>query len=389
MTLDDPIGARASFEREVLGCFGVMPNFFCSASAAPGLIEELWAFAKSAYIDSPLPSLFKERLFAHLSRFCEVRYCIIRHVGFLIGEGRPAGDPKARPETIEQVITLLQRSLPDANALAEVFARLESHKEARNIPLPETQAEYDLFDALTVMFLEPRRWERAREAVRRAVGSGTFELLTAFLAFVRTAHFWTETHPELSIEPDIFSVLEKNQELARLLLDPSDAECVKAGEALRQTLVKLEDAEAFLRESREQLASIVDSSDDAIISKDLNGIISSWNRGAERLFGYLAKDVIGKSITILIPPERQEEEDATRERLRRGDRIDHYETVRQRKDGSLIDISLTVSLVRGAAREIVGVSMIARDITERKRSEAQFLFSLARPNTEPKTCWRM
>jgi hypothetical protein len=79
-----------------------MPNFFCSASAAPGLIEELWAFAKSAYIDSPLPSLFKERLFVHLSRFCEVRYCIIRHVGFLIGEGRPAGDPKVRPETIEQ-----------------------------------------------------------------------------------------------------------------------------------------------------------------------------------------------------------------------------------------------------------------------------------------------
>jgi hypothetical protein len=87
------IDARAVFEREVSGCFGVMPNFFCSASAAPGLIEELWAFAKSAYIDSPLPSLFKERLFVHLSRFCEVRYCIIRHVGFLIGQGRPAGDP--------------------------------------------------------------------------------------------------------------------------------------------------------------------------------------------------------------------------------------------------------------------------------------------------------
>jgi hypothetical protein len=81
------IGARAAFEREVSGRFGVMPNFFCSASAAPGLIEELWAFAKSAYLDSPLPSLFKERLFVHLSRFCEVRYCIVRHVGFLIGEG--------------------------------------------------------------------------------------------------------------------------------------------------------------------------------------------------------------------------------------------------------------------------------------------------------------
>jgi hypothetical protein len=130
----DFAGARAAFEREVSGCFGAMPNFFCSASAAPGLIEELWAFAKSAYIDSPLPSLFKERLLVHLSRFCEVRYCIVRHVGFLIGQGRPAGDPKVRPETIEQVITLLQRPMPDANALGAVFARLESYKETKNIP---------------------------------------------------------------------------------------------------------------------------------------------------------------------------------------------------------------------------------------------------------------
>ena len=71
-----------------------MPNFFCTATAAPGLIDELWAFAKSAYLDSPLPSLFKERLFVYLSRFCPVRYCIVRHVGFLIGEGHPAGDAR-------------------------------------------------------------------------------------------------------------------------------------------------------------------------------------------------------------------------------------------------------------------------------------------------------
>ena len=250
----DLIRARAAFEREVSGCcFGVMPNFFCSASAAPGLIEELWAFARSAYLDSPLPSLFKERLFVHLSRFCEVRYCIVRHVGFLIGEGRPAGDPKVRPETIEQVIALFQRPLPDANALALVFARLESHEEPREIPEPGTQAEYDLFGALTVMFVEPRKWERAREAVRRAVGDGSFEIVTAFLAFVRTAHYWTETHPELSIEPDMLSVLEKHEGLARLLLDPSDAERVKAGEALRQALTKLEDFKASLPVSTEIL----------------------------------------------------------------------------------------------------------------------------------------
>src|SRR5215510_4345269 len=124
MTLDNPIGARASFEREVVGRFGVMPNFFCSASAAPGLIEELWAFAKSAFLDNPLPSLFKERLFVHLSRFCEVRYCIIRHVGFLIGHGRPAGDVNAIPDTVADVIALLRRPIPDAAGLTAGLSRL-------------------------------------------------------------------------------------------------------------------------------------------------------------------------------------------------------------------------------------------------------------------------
>ena len=365
------VGARAAFEREVCGCFGVMPNFFCSASAAPGIIEELWAFAKAAYVDSPLPSLFKERLFVHLSRFCEVRYCIVRHVGFLIGEGRPAGDLKVRPETIEQVITLLQRPLPDANALAAVLARLESHEEPMDIPAPNTQAEYDLFDALTVMFLDPRRWERAGEAVRRSVGDGRFEFLTAFLAFVRTAHYWTETHPKLAIEPDMLAVLEKHDGLARLLLDTSDAVRVKASEALRQTLAELKDTQVSLRESKERLAAIVQFSDDAIISKDLDGIITSWNKGAERLFGYSAEDTIGKSIAILIPPERHHEEHTILGRIRRGDRIEHYETVRQHKDGSLIDVSLTISPMRDAEGKIVGASKIARDITERRRSEAQ------------------
>ena len=251
MTPDDPLRPRAFFECEC--CFGIVPNFFYSASAAPGLIEELWALFKSSYIDCPLPSLFKERLSVHLARFCEVRYCIVRHVGFLIGEGRPAGDPQARPETIEQVITLVQRPLPDANALAEVFARLESHQEPKDIPAPGTQAEYDLFDALTVVFLEPLRWGRAREAVRRAVGNCRFEVLTAFLAFVRILHFWTETHPELAVEADMLAVLEKHQDLARLLLDPSEAERVKGGEALRQTLAKLEDIESWLRVSSETL----------------------------------------------------------------------------------------------------------------------------------------
>src|SRR5262245_25672582 len=118
-----------------------------------------------------------------------------------------------------------------------------------------------------------------------------------------------------------------------------------------------------------QLAAIVESSDDAIVSKDLNGVIISWNKGAEKLFGYAAEEVIGKSIMILIPPDRADEETRALETVRRGEKIDHYETVRRRKDGALVEISLTISPVRDKEGRIIGASKIARDITERKRVE--------------------
>jgi PAS domain S-box-containing protein len=139
-------------------------------------------------------------------------------------------------------------------------------------------------------------------------------------------------------------------------------------------LIERNEVEKALRESKEQfrwLASIVEFSDDAIVSKNLDGIIQSWNKGAERLFGYFAEEAIGKPATLLIPPERQGEECLILERIRRGDRIEHYETVRQRKDGSQFDVSLTISPVRGADGKVIGASKIARDITERKRTEAQ------------------
>jgi PAS domain S-box-containing protein len=117
-----------------------------------------------------------------------------------------------------------------------------------------------------------------------------------------------------------------------------------------------------------QLASVVETSDDAIITKDLNGIITSWNKGAERVFGYEASEVIGKPVSLLIPPDRPDEEPAILDWLRKGQRIEHYETVRVRKDGAFIDICLSVSPLADAAGTIIGASKIARDITERKRA---------------------
>jgi PAS domain S-box-containing protein len=118
------------------------------------------------------------------------------------------------------------------------------------------------------------------------------------------------------------------------------------------------------------LAAIVESSEDAIIAKDLNGIILACNAAAERIFGYSADELIGRPVLMLIPRDRQQEEAAILSRIRAGERVDHFETVRMRKDGTLIDISLTVSAVRDASGAIVGASKVARDITSRKRTEA-------------------
>jgi PAS domain S-box-containing protein len=120
-----------------------------------------------------------------------------------------------------------------------------------------------------------------------------------------------------------------------------------------------------------RLAAIIESSDDAIISKNLDGVIATWNKGAERLFGYLEQEAIGKPITMLIPEQHRHEETRILERIRSGERIDHFETVRQRKDGSLVSISLTVSPITDGLGHIVGASKIARDITEQKRREEQ------------------
>jgi PAS domain S-box-containing protein len=122
-------------------------------------------------------------------------------------------------------------------------------------------------------------------------------------------------------------------------------------------------------ETAEMLRAIVDSCDDAVVSKDLNGIIKSWNKGAERLFGYTAEEAVGRPITMIIPTDRLQEEPAILERLRRGERVDHFETIRVRKDGSEADISLSISPVRDESGRVTGASKIARDITERKRQE--------------------
>jgi PAS domain S-box-containing protein len=141
----------------------------------------------------------------------------------------------------------------------------------------------------------------------------------------------------------------------------------------------------LLEAASRHLAAIVEDSDDAIISKDLNGLITSWNRGAERLFGYTAEELVGKPIAILAAPDHRDEMPVILSKIRAGQRVEHYETRRRRKDGEIIDVALTISPVRDDSGQVIGASKIARDITERKAIEQEHLLLLAREQDARRT----
>jgi hypothetical protein len=212
----------SSFHRQVEARFGLLPNFFMTARDAPEIVEKLWDFASSAYLDNPMPSLFKERLFVFLSRFCQARYCVVRHCGFLVGYGHSSGDAAANPQTIDQAIKLLKTPSPWRRDLDQIYERLAKIKKPIDWPDPDSDLEDCVFATAAVVFVEPTSSERARQALRDTLGGKRFEYLLALLAFIRAAHFWTVVHPGLAIEDDMRELMSEHSELATLLLQDPD-----------------------------------------------------------------------------------------------------------------------------------------------------------------------
>jgi hypothetical protein len=212
---------HSSFPEQVAKRFRLVPNFFVSAPDAPEIVERLWGFAAAAYLDNPIPTLFKERLFVFLSRFCPIRYCIVRHTGFLVGYGQAAGDPAARVQTIEQVIKLLQTP-PWRRDLEPIYGSLEGMNKPIDWPAADTEIEDQLFAVCTMIFVNPMKPERALNVLRHALGGKRCEYVLALLAFIRTAHFWTVVHPGIEIEDDVKQLMNKHKKLAALLLQEPD-----------------------------------------------------------------------------------------------------------------------------------------------------------------------
>jgi signal transduction histidine kinase len=283
-------GLSNDFETEVAGRFGILPNFFRSAQAAPELIQQLWGFAKAGYLDNPMPSVFKERLFVWLSRFCPMRYCIVRHVGFLLGgdHGRSSGDPTAAPQSVPDVMHLLRRPTPWQRDMTPVYAHLENLAEPiETWPDSGGDLEDAIFACAAVMFVEPARSERARHALLRAMGPRRFEFFSGCLAFIRTAHYWTMLHPEIESEDDMLSLLRGQEDLARLLLGDSEADRCEMGERLFEELTALRDLhERQELEKAKQALEEKDRQKDqfiAVLAHELRNPLATIRASAETL----------------------------------------------------------------------------------------------------------
>jgi signal transduction histidine kinase/ActR/RegA family two-component response regulator len=215
--------AGSALQSEVAERFGVLPNFFRLAPETPEITANLWGFAKFGYLDNPLPSLFKERLFVYLSRFCEVRYCITRHVGFLVGLGRPAGDKECPPQTVDEVAKLIRKPLSDEPSLARLLSFLETGSDCFP-PKADTTEEEAVFACATHVFLQTTQAARCLAALRGVCSASQLQHLVVFLTFVRAAHFWTRVHPELELESDVRELLDAHEMLAQCVLnDPKSA----------------------------------------------------------------------------------------------------------------------------------------------------------------------
>ena len=314
----------------------------------------------------------------YLSRFCDIRYCIARHVGFLVGLGYPAGDSSCLPQKVEFILPLLRRPLPRGDELLPLFAACaELDSPLSSFPAPDSPGEQALFACATHVFLQTPDASAAHEALRRALGAPNLEYLNLLLAFVRTAHYWTKLHPELALEDDVNQLLATHETLASCILkDPaaqSDSlsqqvaaelaslrKLRKQHESITQAYQELSVDHQYvkhnLHETEQNLRELVSVMPAAVCACDRDGVITYYNRQAVDLWGRPpglddptwsfpdARRIYSMDGTLLRP-----EDVALREVLATGIPIVNRELVVERPDLSRIYVLANVTALRDSS----------------------------------------
>lgn len=361
---------------------GVCPSFFKLASADPAIAEGLFDLAQFAYLDSPIPSAFKEKLFTYLSRFCPVRYCLARHAAFLAGRGYIAGDadsPALSPAAVAQIVS---EPLPHKNELPALLKELES--------LPAAGAEWPEFEsrcgilirvACSEVFLHPQLSTRWTSALRRLLGPQRYEQLMLFMAFVRTAHFWTEVHPELRLEDDVETLLAEHEALTRSLLgDGDEAARASLGASLLSELNDLRHASELskaLRESEARFDAIVERMPIALGVADAAGRLLMLNPAGLELYGLRSCDEFPLSLAeyrerfelaspdgLPLPVEQW-----PLARALRGEYVSDFEARLTRRSGGAPHILSYSVLPLGVKEGVMQYLFVALDITRNKSAE--------------------
>ena len=411
----DPNTVSASpttlLENRIAARMGSRPNFFRLGAADPTIATNLWAFAQFGYMDNPLPPLFKERLFVYLSRFCEIRYCIARHLGFLIGLGHPAGDPACPPQTVEAVLPLLRRVLPHGEAMTPLVSACSAlASPIFSYPAPDTAGEVALFACAAHVFLQTPDASRTHDALRLALHPTHLEHLNVLLSFVKTAHYWTRLHPDLAFEDDIVQLLNAHEALASCVLKDPEAQ----GDALsRKVAAELQQLrsqnahitsdykalqadheymERSLQELETNLRELVSAIPAAVYSCDANGFIAYCNRHAVELWGcdlemnsrpwsFLDSRKLYGSDGSCVDPEQT----PVKRALATGIPVVNQEFVLERPDSSRIHVLANVAPVRDIGGLVRGAVAIFQDISQIKfrQQERERLFrELERSNRE-------
>ena len=229
--------SQEDFEREVAAHFGRLPNFFSIYAGRPFGYSRIVAVREVGLSGQPHPDAVQGT--ALCLSLPLLRSSLLHHATLRLpmGLGQSGGDPDAPVMTIAQVVRLLQRPIPSDEQVGQALARLQAVAVPIDWPSPETSYDEDLLTSATMLFLQPARAERAKRALRTALGGEKFELLVGFLTFIRSAHYWTLMHPELALEDDIKELLREHEQLAQLLLEDPEAGRCEMGARLFDELV--------------------------------------------------------------------------------------------------------------------------------------------------------